>query len=472
MSPGNAPDMSGTDGHSMIADADQQMNGLSHGIDASKSIDVSVLDGALCFQSSAEVNIPFASGASQALGVCDTWWMEDEDRLPLGDFDLNVVERCSRTSPSSDCFDLSGAFANPEGVSDSSFTAWDYESNSPLDELSQVLKKGEEDNVRGPFIENCSTPCESEPRSETFNFRLETDKDETQDLDSILEWVPVNTPPSDHNVDNVCGPYAKRHKSSFRDKKEGVLPSKQDAAMHRILSLGDEGMYNSDSRRFQSILELPAEAEHDLQCRKSSTAEQSSEEGKEVTNEACHETFRMDMQEDAQLRSSACSHSQSCDEQKPECESTGEIRWADGNNDSIGALGPKTTQKPPTTVGISLEHLKDVFHLHRPEAERQLNLKRTTFSNLSRHFGISKWPFRTLRDADKRLRHNDVLVRKPSTSRDKRRKLEVQQRRLRAVKSLMYAEPHQSKDSNTLSVLLTLVAERERSEGKVGSCRF
>lgn len=122
---------------------------------------------------------------------------------------------------------------------------------------------------------------------------------------------------------------------------------------------------------------------------------------------------------------------------------------------------PKVHQKPPTTLGISLENLKEVFHLHRPEAERHLNLKRTTFSNLSRYYGISKWPFRTLRDADKRIAHNRELLQRPSTGREKRRKLEIQQRRLRAVKQLMYTEPHQSKDSNTLSVLLNLVAERE-----------
>lgn len=121
----------------------------------------------------------------------------------------------------------------------------------------------------------------------------------------------------------------------------------------------------------------------------------------------------------------------------------------------------KVFQKPPTTLNISLENLKEVFHLHRPEAERHLNLKRTTFSNLSRYYGISKWPFRTLRDADKRITHNRELLQRPSTSREKRRKLEIQQRRLRAVKDLMYSEPHQSKDSNTLSVLLSLVAARE-----------
>lgn len=123
----------------------------------------------------------------------------------------------------------------------------------------------------------------------------------------------------------------------------------------------------------------------------------------------------------------------------------------------------KAPPKPPTTAGISLEHLKNVFKFHRPEAERHLQLKRTTFSNLSRYYGISKWPFRTLRDADKRIEHNAELLSRPSTGREKRRKLEVQQRHLHAVKALMYAEPHQSKDSNTIAVLLQIVAARENN---------
>jgi RWP-RK domain len=122
---------------------------------------------------------------------------------------------------------------------------------------------------------------------------------------------------------------------------------------------------------------------------------------------------------------------------------------------------PKQMQKPPTTASISLEDLKAVFHLHRPEAEKKLQLKRTTFSNLSRHFGIAKWPFRTLRDADKRILHNVHLLEAGGIGREKKRKILAQQRRLGAVKKLMYDEPHQSKDSNTLSNLLKLVESRE-----------
>lgn len=125
---------------------------------------------------------------------------------------------------------------------------------------------------------------------------------------------------------------------------------------------------------------------------------------------------------------------------------------------------PKAPQKPPTTAGIGLEQLKEVFHLHRTEAESHLQLKRTTFSNLSRFYGVSKWPYRTLRDADKRMAHNIDLLSRPSTSCEKRRKLEVQQWHLQAVKELMYKEPQQSKDSNTIAVLLQIVAEREGTQ--------
>jgi RWP-RK domain len=122
---------------------------------------------------------------------------------------------------------------------------------------------------------------------------------------------------------------------------------------------------------------------------------------------------------------------------------------------------PRFTQKPPTTAGITLEDLKAVFHMHRPEAERRLKLKRTTFSNLSRHYGIAKWPFRTLRDAENRIAHNKNLLATGNLSRDRRSKITSQQRRLHAVKALMYEEPWLSKDSNTLSTLLKLVESRE-----------
>lgn len=139
-------------------------------------------------------------------------------------------------------------------------------------------------------------------------------------------------------------------------------------------------------------------------------------------------------------------------------------QWHDGRSDHYALRKlqkVRAVQKPPTTAGITLEDLKSVFHLHRPEAEKRLNLKRTTFSNLSRHFGISKWPFRTLRDAEKRMSHNENILKKTGLSQEKKRKILDQQRHLRAVKALMYNEPHQSKDSNTLSALLKLVGDRE-----------
>lgn len=118
----------------------------------------------------------------------------------------------------------------------------------------------------------------------------------------------------------------------------------------------------------------------------------------------------------------------------------------------------KEVQKPPTTAGIGLKDLKAVFHLERPKAEKKLRLKRTTFSNLSRHYGISKWPFRTIRDAMNRMEANEHLLGNRSLSKARRRKLAEQQRLLRGVIDLIYADPRESRDSNTLAVLLSNVA--------------
>lgn len=116
--------------------------------------------------------------------------------------------------------------------------------------------------------------------------------------------------------------------------------------------------------------------------------------------------------------------------------------------------------KPPTTAKIRLDDLKKVFHLERPKAEKYLNLKRTTFSNLSRHFGISKWPYRTLRDVQKRRQANESLLCKGSISKEKRRKLLQQQCNLSEVVNLIYDDPTESRDSNTLAVLLKMVDSR------------
>ncbi len=121
----------------------------------------------------------------------------------------------------------------------------------------------------------------------------------------------------------------------------------------------------------------------------------------------------------------------------------------------------KKVQKPPTTAGITLDNLKAVFGLERPEAEKRLGLKRTTFSNLSRYYGISKWPFRTIRDATNRKQANEIALRDKNLSKEKRKKLLRQQMNLQGVINLMYSDPSQSKDSNTLAVLMNIVSSRE-----------
>ncbi|KAI0559972.1 hypothetical protein FGB62_129g08 [Gracilaria domingensis] len=125
------------------------------------------------------------------------------------------------------------------------------------------------------------------------------------------------------------------------------------------------------------------------------------------------------------------------------------------------AILKKEIQKPPTTAGITLEDLKAVFHLERPKAEKRLRLKRTTFSNLSRYYGISKWPFRTIRDAMNRMSTNEKMLRSKVISKEKTRKLKEQQRLLSGVIDLIYTDPKESKDTNTLAVLLRIVAARE-----------
>lgn len=133
------------------------------------------------------------------------------------------------------------------------------------------------------------------------------------------------------------------------------------------------------------------------------------------------------------------------------------------NLDDMCHVNRKAIQKPPTTAGISIEDLKNVFHLDRPRAEKELNLKRTTFSNLSRHYGISKWPFRTIRDARLRIGANERILKLTNLTKDKRRKLLRQQRLLEGVIALIYENPRESRDSNTLAVLIRIVAAREKS---------
>lgn len=120
--------------------------------------------------------------------------------------------------------------------------------------------------------------------------------------------------------------------------------------------------------------------------------------------------------------------------------------------------------KPPKTANICLNDLKRVFHLERPQAEKALNLKRTTFSNLSRHFGIAKWPYRTLRDVQKRRTANEHILQDGKISKEKRRKLLEQQENLQEVVNLIYTDPTESRDSNTLAVLLKIVEARKRGD--------
>lgn len=131
-------------------------------------------------------------------------------------------------------------------------------------------------------------------------------------------------------------------------------------------------------------------------------------------------------------------------------------------NGSDGENSQKDFTKPPTTAGITLDDLKEVFDLERPKAEKHLNLKRTTFSNLSRHFGISKWPYRTIRDVRNRQKANDDILQRGNISKEKRRKLLEQQRNLEDVIELIYSDPTESRDSNTLAVLLKIVESRRK----------
>lgn len=124
----------------------------------------------------------------------------------------------------------------------------------------------------------------------------------------------------------------------------------------------------------------------------------------------------------------------------------------------------KKVPKPPSAKDKNLDDLRGVFHMARPKAEKKLDLKRTTFSCLNRHYGISKWPFRTIRDAVNRMEANEVLLRNRSLSKSRRRKLQEQQRLLLGVIRLIYSDPQQSRDANTLAVLLNTVDQNSSPE--------
>ncbi|PXF47389.1 hypothetical protein BWQ96_02869 [Gracilariopsis chorda] len=63
-----------------------------------------------------------------------------------------------------------------------------------------------------------------------------------------------------------------------------------------------------------------------------------------------------------------------------------------------------------------------------------------------------------------RMKANENLLQNRSLSKEKRRKLREQQRMLSGVIDLIYSDPKESKDSNTLAVLLRIVAARENPE--------
>jgi RWP-RK domain len=446
---------------------------IEHGVLSSKSGKVSISDSPVSFQSSAGMGAPFSSTATHDIGHCDSWWLEPQGGgFVLSEFGADMVERCSTTSPHNDAgFDLAIEFPiMVEGAPSRSLSHWDCNGGRTVDiSFGIPLEVG---NVAAvPGNRSGDVQCDSEPQSETFHFEHMIDdleRDETQGLDGIFGLLP-------RNVDRREG-----DDGVATWNRENKLEPETESTYHDILAkthvtvvsgcglnLDSEKRDGNSNRKLSVMSPALAAALRDEDCcdiaipdadyintegpvTKSTLSVESTDTGpgSSPSNETIDEGL---------LASYA--------EKKQPCGATRAETLHAGKTLSANRCRLKTTQKPPTTTGISLQHLKDVFHLHRPEAERQLNLKRTTFSNLSRHFGISKWPFRTLRDADKRLKHNAAILRKASTGREKRRKLETQQRRLRAVKELMYAEPHQSKDSNTLSVLLTMVADRERRDG-------
>lgn len=427
-------------------------------------VDISIIDAAFGFQSAEERDRELPSDAVQRAGSGESWWIEGGGNIQLGALDMSLGARQPEEHTTACSFDLTSDLANPEGVSDRSISVWDYTKDDPLGSMATGMGSGDSEDLGPTSIGTSTVPeCCSEPRSETFHFKLEEERGETQDLGNIMDWVPAHL--TDHeslNNEGVCDPQSPNPTEDDDPAKDGELERQFEDA------LGNGGQQPNN------FLSFPLGRETVFNCH--NATEKESErvflDGGDFKTSSV-ESLQTDEQRRSPIGNSTYSFSQSCVETEREhglqdCVHP-RISAQKGPDRSFKA---KATQKPPTTVGISLGHLKEVFHLHRPEAERKLNLKRTTFSNLSRHFGISKWPFRTLRDADKRLKHNSMVLRKPSTSREKRRKLEVQQRRLRAVKDLMYSEPHQSKDSNTLAVLLTLVEQRERSAGESGSRRI
>jgi hypothetical protein len=354
----------------------------------------------------------------------ESWWMPGGAGFPT--FDLDSLEGCSTSSPTDDgCFGLNSAFPPDASQPLQALRGPDLRGTTGAEEKSRAHFTGECDVGLFGTSDSPRGPCGDSSAPVAVRF------------DALARLPNPALPQGDCAGRGGALDEDSRNCSlnDGEDGPEGDGGRGDDVGVYRE-EAGEEGEEASDDGEARGGDVEEAEADALSLAWKDTVSNSESGRGKDPDH-------RKDVQ---------CSSAE---------HSGIDYRHAHGvKTVPIRRCRPKATQKPPTTTGISLEHLKEVFHLHRPGAERHLNLKRTTFSNLSRYYGISKWPFRTLRDADKRLEHNDDILRKSSTSRDKRRKLETQQRHLRAVKELMYAEPHQSKDSNTLSVLLSLVAER------------
>lgn len=124
-------------------------------------------------------------------------------------------------------------------------------------------------------------------------------------------------------------------------------------------------------------------------------------------------------------------------------------------------------KKPPTTKAIGIEDLKQQFVMERPRAEKNLKLKRTTFSNLCRHYGISKWPYRLIRDAKLRMVANKKLLVSSLFKQERISKLRREQSLLQKVIDIIYEDPTVSRNSNTLAVLMTMVGRETYGETSV-----
>tara|TARA_B100000405_G_scaffold236245_1_gene169967 strand:+ start:4777 stop:7809 length:3033 start_codon:yes stop_codon:yes gene_type:complete len=75
----------------------------------------------------------------------------------------------------------------------------------------------------------------------------------------------------------------------------------------------------------------------------------------------------------------------------------------DINAPNFGVAGPAGDAKPPW--GITLEMLQKHFSKHLKEAAKDLGVGSTTLKRICRHFGISRWPRRSLKSKQGRLQN-------------------------------------------------------------------